>query len=76
MKRPIMMHYLYECEHGERLTIQPLEPSALFREQQRHSAPIFGRTAEISSEIWSAQRAGHRSLQVDGECPDRFRATE
>ena len=42
------VHYLYEFEHGERLTIPPMKPSALFRKQQKDHLPVFGRTSEIS----------------------------
>ncbi|HTP02502.1 MAG TPA: GAF domain-containing protein [Anaerolineales bacterium] len=44
-----MVHYLYEFEHGERLTIPPMKPSALFREQQMNRQAIFGSTTDISA---------------------------
>ncbi|HJU23135.1 MAG TPA: GAF domain-containing protein, partial [Casimicrobiaceae bacterium] len=43
-----LIHYLYEVEHGERLTMQPTKPSALFREQQRDRRPIYGPTADVA----------------------------
>ncbi len=42
------IHYLYEFEHGQRLTIQPMEPSALFRQVQQDHLPVYGKTTEIS----------------------------
>ncbi|MDQ2917430.1 MAG: GAF domain-containing protein, partial [Pseudomonadota bacterium] len=43
-----LIHYLYEVEHGERLTMAPMLPSALFRQQCADRLPIFGSTDEIS----------------------------
>ncbi len=43
-----LMHYLYEYEHGERLTISSRRPSALFRRHQQTHLPIFGKTSELS----------------------------
>ena len=42
-----MMHYLYEFEHGERLTIPPSKPSALSRKLSTDRRAIFGPTADI-----------------------------
>src|SRR5438874_3860840 len=42
-----LVHYLYEMEHGERLTIPPAKPSALYRKMVMDRRPIFGSTAEI-----------------------------
>ena len=43
-----LVHYLYEFEHGERLTIPLMKPSALFRKMQKDHLSVFGRTSEIS----------------------------
>ena len=43
-----LVHYLYEFEHGQRLSIPAMKPSALFRQQQQTHLPIFGKTSEIS----------------------------
>ena len=43
-----LINYLYEFEHGERLTIAPMKPSALFRQVQKDHQPVFGKTSEIS----------------------------
>ncbi len=43
-----LVHYLYEFEHGQRLNIPPMKPSALFRQQQENHLPIFGKTTEVS----------------------------
>ena len=43
-----LVHYLYEFEHGQRLSIPAMQPSALFRQQQQTHLPIFGKTSEIS----------------------------
>ena len=43
-----IVHYLYEFEHGERLTIPPMKPSAMFRKMKQDHMPVFGRTSEIS----------------------------
>jgi GAF domain-containing protein len=43
-----LVHYLYEFEHGQRLNIPDMKPSALFRQQQQDHLPIFGKTSEIS----------------------------
>ena len=42
-----IIHYLYEYEHGERLTIPVSKPSALYRKLTGDRQPIFGSTAEI-----------------------------
>ena len=42
------VHYLYEFEHGERLAIPPMKPSALFRKMKKDHLPVFGKTSEIS----------------------------
>ncbi|HUI89415.1 MAG TPA: GAF domain-containing protein [Anaerolineales bacterium] len=44
-----LVHYLYEFEHGERLTIPMMKPSALFRKMQKDHLPVFGKTSEISA---------------------------
>ena len=43
-----LMHYLYEIEHGERLTVKPMKPSEMFRQQRIDRLPVSGSTAEIS----------------------------
>ncbi|TMG87513.1 MAG: GAF domain-containing protein [Betaproteobacteria bacterium] len=43
-----LIHYLYEVEHGQRLTIPPAKPSALYRKLRSDRQAIFGPTAEIS----------------------------
>ncbi|HZY42137.1 MAG TPA: GAF domain-containing protein, partial [Anaerolineae bacterium] len=42
------VHYLYEFEHGQRLTVDPMKPSAMFQQQRIDRLPVFGGTAEIS----------------------------
>ena len=42
------VHYLYEFEHGNRLTIPPMKPSAMFRKMKKDHLPVFGKTLEIS----------------------------
>ncbi|HZY44843.1 MAG TPA: GAF domain-containing protein, partial [Anaerolineae bacterium] len=42
------VHYLYEFEHGQRLTVDPMKPSAMFQQQRTDRLPVFGGTAEIS----------------------------
>ena len=43
-----LIHYLYEVEHGERLTIPPAKPSALYRKLCEDRRAIFGPTTEIA----------------------------
>ncbi|HZI83545.1 MAG TPA: GAF domain-containing protein, partial [Casimicrobiaceae bacterium] len=43
-----LIHYLYEMEHGERLTIPPSRPSALYEKLSKDRRAIFGSTAEIT----------------------------
>jgi GAF domain-containing protein len=43
-----LIHYLYEMEHGERLTIPAAKPSALYRKLSSDRQAIFGSTAEIT----------------------------
>jgi len=43
-----LIHYLYEMEHGERLTVPPAKPSALYRKMAQDRHAIFGPTAEIT----------------------------
>ncbi len=43
-----LIHYLYEMEHGERLTILPSTPSALCEKLSTDRRAIFGSTAEIT----------------------------
>src|SRR5437867_266505 len=42
------IHYLYEFEHGERLTIPPAKPSALYRKLCEDRRAIFGPRTEIA----------------------------
>ncbi|HEX8992075.1 MAG TPA: GAF domain-containing protein, partial [Anaerolineales bacterium] len=42
-----LVHYVYQVEHGERLSVTTLRPSALFREIQKNRLPVFGKTLEI-----------------------------
>ncbi|MFN8411419.1 MAG: GAF domain-containing protein [Anaerolineales bacterium] len=46
-----LMHYLYEFEHGQRLSIEPIKPSKLFHKTQKDKQPIFGKTAEIRKQF-------------------------
>jgi len=46
-----LIHYLYEYEHGQRLSIAPRNPSALFRHQQVNHQPIFGGTLSVSQQF-------------------------
>src|SRR5215472_8232051 len=43
-----LVHYLYEMEHGERLSIPPAKPSALFHKLRSDRTAIFGSTEEIT----------------------------
>ncbi|HUH94736.1 MAG TPA: GAF domain-containing protein [Casimicrobiaceae bacterium] len=43
-----LVHYLYEFEHGRRLTIPPSKPGALARKLMADQKPVFGPTAEIT----------------------------
>src|SRR4030095_2914466 len=43
-----MIHYLYEVEHGSRLTVPPAKPGALARKLRADRQPIFGPSAEIA----------------------------
>jgi GAF domain-containing protein/CheY-like chemotaxis protein/tetratricopeptide (TPR) repeat protein len=43
-----LVHYPYEFEHGERLTIAPQKPSAMFQKQRVDHLPIFGSTVEVT----------------------------
>ena len=38
-----IVHYLYEFEHGERLTIPPMKPSTMFRKMKQDHMPVFGK---------------------------------
>jgi len=44
-----LVHYLYEMEHRQRLTIPPSKPSVLYRKMVQDRRAIFGPTAEITS---------------------------
>ncbi|MEO8305833.1 MAG: GAF domain-containing protein [Betaproteobacteria bacterium] len=41
------IHFLYEIEHGQRLTMPPMQPSALFRQMYADRLPIYGGADEI-----------------------------
>ena len=46
-----LMHYLYEFEHGQRLSIEPIKSSKMFHKTQKDKQPIFGKTAEIRKQF-------------------------
>ncbi|MCC7118123.1 MAG: GAF domain-containing protein [Anaerolineales bacterium] len=46
-----LMHYPYELEHGQRLIIEPMKPSQMFRKIQKDKQPIFGKIAEIAKKF-------------------------
>jgi GAF domain-containing protein len=41
------MHYPYEYEHGERLTIAPIKATPLFHDLRKSRSPIAGSTPEV-----------------------------
>ncbi|MFN8433539.1 MAG: GAF domain-containing protein [Anaerolineales bacterium] len=45
------MHYPYEFEHGQRLTVEPMKPSKMFRKIQKDKQPVFGKTVDIRKEF-------------------------
>ena len=46
-----LVHYPYEYEHGERLTIEPTKPGKLFRTQQKNKQPIFGKLSDLTKKF-------------------------
>ncbi|MBP6178310.1 MAG: GAF domain-containing protein, partial [Anaerolineales bacterium] len=46
-----LMHYLYEFEHGQRFTFEPMKPSKLFRKVQKDKQPVFGKTTEMNKKF-------------------------
>ena len=68
-----LIHYLYEFEHGQRLTLPPEAPSAMFRQLCADRAPIFGDTVEISRRFDSDAVSRHRTIESHRDRPDRRR---
>jgi GAF domain-containing protein/tetratricopeptide (TPR) repeat protein len=46
-----LIHFPYEFEHGQRLTLPPKQPRGEFRKMQETRAPIVGNTSELMAEL-------------------------
>ena len=68
-----LMQFPYEFEHGQRLSIEPQAPSAVFRAVHRERKPVFGCDRRDQPAIPGDDAAGNGAIQVPGECADPLR---
>ncbi|MGE5073301.1 MAG: GAF domain-containing protein, partial [Anaerolineae bacterium] len=53
-----LIYYPYEYEHGQRLSIPPMEPGATFRAMQEKRLPIFGPSRKVAEQYGSKTLPG------------------